>query len=132
MSCKFKEKCPLYCTKSECNPDSCMEDLMEVYKRDHNELNMLKAKMEGKYIDFDDYLHDILPKDISVEHVVAALMCKTPIYITGNERTGKTTLKKVLCRHGGCAMEEANLLHIHLTKQIPFDEMIPNLYQDIQ
>ena len=83
-------------------------------------------------ISFDDYLRNTLPDDWEVEEFKEYLEMGRVIYITGDERTGKSTLQRVLKKRGYKALDECEPLIIRLTKQIPIDKMIPNYYQSIE
>ena len=132
MSCEYKNECPCYtdrCKETDKDSSRCVPALMAAYENVKSELQAYK---EHKEMTFDEYLKNVLPEEYDLEDVKWCLETGRPVYITGEERTGTTTLKRVLKKHGYIAMEEFDPLRIHLTKQIPIDKMIPNYYRCIE
>lgn len=56
-----------------------------------------------------------------------------PVIISGSERTGKSTLVRVLRKHGyENVWEEFEPYKIVMKKQIPIDDCVPDLYRNIE
>lgn len=110
--------------------DDILEEL-EIGNLQSDKKDEPKSQESRPKISLDDYLKSVLPKGRGISEIKRCMKNGRSIYITGEERTGKTTLKRVLKNHGCKAIEDFDPFHIHLTKQIPIDEMIPNYYLDI-
>jgi len=54
-----------------------------------------------------------------------------PIIVSGDERTSKSTLVHALRNVGYPIYEDFEPIHIYLRKQIPIEDCIPNLYNNI-
>lgn len=91
---------------------------------------------------FEEYLRKTLPacrhanntedEDEALQEILESLEAGEPIIIMGKERTGKTTLVRVLRAHGYKVMEPDEMIRINLTEQIPFEDMISDFYQSIE
>ncbi|NBH79038.1 hypothetical protein D3Z52_12850 [Clostridiaceae bacterium] len=91
---------------------------------------------------FEDYLRKTLPacrlaadkeeQDEALRQILESLEAGEPIIIMGKERTGKSTLVRVLRAHGYKVIEPDEMIRINLTKQIPFEDMITDFYRSIE
>lgn len=79
----------------------------------------------------EEYLRKIMSEE-NAQILEEAIEIRRPIIISGAERTGKTTLRRILRSRGLEAWEDFDPLVIHLTKTIPLEDCIPNLYRDIE
>lgn len=79
----------------------------------------------------NDYLRNIMSVR-DARKLRGALRLGKPVIISGAERTGKTTLCRVLRAKGYKVYESFDTLHLELKRVIPIEDCIPNLYQKIE
>lgn len=62
----------------------------------------------------------------------AAIKQHRPIIISGVQRSGKTTLQRILQKHGGIVFEDWDAVMIHLNKTIPEEACVANYHQEVE
>ena len=71
-------------------------------------------------------------KEDALQQFLESLEAGDPIIIMGKERTGKSTLVRVLRSRGYNVIEPDEMIRVNLTEQIPFDSMITDFYRSIE
>lgn len=79
----------------------------------------------------NEYLKTMVTRK-DAQKIRMAMKHHLPIIISGVERSGKTTLQRVLRAHGANVQEDFLSVHINLKKTIPEEDCIRDFYQTIE